>query len=372
MNLLGEFQRGLEGRNVGRTTGIKPLDAAIDGIQRASLYGVAAGPKVGKSTLVDYAFLLAPFLESTENIEWIYFSYEISRIKKEFKFASFFMNHDYGLGQFEHAGVLYDMSPRYLQGRLKDVDGRPIQVANEHQQLFREIYEKRIVPIFGRYDANGNKVAKGKVMFIEHKDNPTGMKNLLMRYADDNGAFVHEEYQTKGDNGQPVTGRRISGYVPTNPDLFTIVITDHLRKPRRERGFTLKENMDKLIEYQVELRNWCGFTFVDIVHLNRSIANIERIKYQPEFIYPTGDDVKDSGNLSEEADYMITMFNANDDKYGIKKHFGVQLEGPKGGLLHPSYRSIHLVESRDTECPVHIQANMYGGINMFSGLRLNQ
>lgn len=78
-----------------------------------------------------------------------------------------------------------------------------------------------------------------------------------------------------------------------------------------------------------------------------------------ELLYPTGDAFKDTGNLSEEADYIITLFNPQDEKYNIKKHFGLELQN------YPNYRSIHLVESRDTDCPIHLRANMYGNINLF-------
>lgn len=365
-HLLTEFERGLEGRNTGLDTGIPPLNKAIDGIQRKSMYGLASSPKVGKSTLVDYSFVLSPYLKNPEvEIQWIYFSFEVPRVEKEFKFVSFFFYHDYGILSFIHNDVEYPMSPRYLLGRLKDEQDRVIIPSVEHQALVREIYERRIVPLFGRHNLAGSRVEEGKIRFIEEKDNPTGMRNLLMRYAKFNGNFTTENYNTHNDDGQSVVKQRITGYIPNNPDKFTIIITDHIRKLRRERGYSMKENIDKWVEYSVELRNWCGFTFVHICHLNRSIAALDRIKYNTEFLYPTGDDVKDSGNLSEEVNYMLTMFNANDDKYGIKKHFGLDLINSRGEMLHPYYRSIHLTDSRDTECPQHMQVNMYGGINTF-------
>ena len=76
-------------------------------------------------------------------------------------------------------------------------------------------------------------------------------------------------------------------------------------------------------------------------------------------IYPTGEDFKDTGNLSEEADYILTLFNPRDEKFNLEKHFDIEL------VNYPNYRSIHLVESRDTECPQHLPMQMYGNINLF-------
>ena len=69
--------------------------------------------------------------------------------------------------------------------------------------------------------------------------------------------------------------------------------------------------------------------------------------------------VKDSGNLSEECDYLLTLFNPTDEKYGLSTHFGYPLDE------YPNYRSIHLVESRDTECPQHLGVQMQGNIKHF-------
>ena len=84
--------------------------------------------------------------------------------------------------------------------------------------------------------------------------------------------------------------------------------------------------------------------------------------YAGEFIFPTADDCKDSGNPAEECTIFMTLFNPNDEKYNLKKHFGVELAG------YPNYRSLHITESRETECPVHIQTTMFGNINMFTPL----
>lgn len=369
MNFIEAFKKGQQGRNMGLSTGLLPLDRSIDRIQQRSIYGIAAAPKVGKTTFADMCFVLEPYLYLLElkqqqpdnpiDVEWIYFSFEINRVKKEFKYAAYFMYRDYGISTFIHKGKSYTISPRYLEGRMADDDNELIMVQPDHLEKIKEIYEKRIVPLFGRYDTTGRCVQRGVIQFIEQRDNPTGMRNYLLHYARQHGEFINEEYTTR-ENGESVKKSRIIGYKPNNPMKFTIIITDHVRKLVKERGYTLKENIDKWIEYSVELRNWCSFTFVHIVHLNRSISDINRMKYMTEHLHPTGEDVKDTGNLSEEVDYMFTLFNPRDEKYNLTKHFGLVLAN------YPYYRSLHLVESRDTDCPNHMQLNMYGNINLFT------
>lgn len=370
-NFVETFKLGKLGKNFGLTTGIPPLDIALNGIQKKASYGLAAAPKTGKTTLVDYAFVLSPYLQCIElgildNIEWIYLSGEIDRVSKEFKFASFFMWKDYGIANFTYKGKLYPMTMDYLMGialhKLEGNKSEIIPITEEHEAILKQIYVDRIVPLFGEYNAEGEQVQKGKIIFIEELQNPTGLNKMLIHHAEQHGKFVRASYYTKGDNGEKVAKTRITGYIPDNPDKFTFIITDHIRKLPRERGFTMKENIDKWLEYATILRNRCSWTFAHVMHSNRNLANPERLRYAGEFIFPTADDCKDSGNPAEECTVFMTLFNPNDEKYNLKKHFGVELAD------YPNYRSIHITESRNTECPVHIQTNMVGGINVFTSL----
>lgn len=369
MNFIEAFKKGQQGKNAGLSTGLSKLDIAIGGVQKQSIYGIAASPKVGKTTFADLCFVIEPYLnwlkikernpDTKITLKFIYFSYEISRLKKEFKFAAHFIARDFGVANFQHNGIWYEMSGRYLEGRLKDNNNEFIPIKPDHFEMLKIVYEKRIIPLFGEYSSSGKRIKEGIIDFYEERDNPTGLRNILLHYATVNGKFLHETYHTKDDLGHSVQKQRIVGYLPENPDHFTFIITDHVRKLKRERGFSMKENIDKWIEYSVELRNWCAFTFIHVIHLNRAISNIDRLKYLKDKIYPTGEDTKDTGNISEECDYFLTLFNPADEKYNLDTHFGIRLDE------YPDYRSLHLVESRDTECPKHLQLQMYGAINYF-------
>lgn len=366
MNFQQVFKEGRDGRNVGLSTGIPALTRAIGGIQKKRIYGIAAGPKVGKSTLTDFCFVISPYEEAIEkgnldDLEWIYWSFDTDRIDKEFKFAAHYFAKDYKIYNFNLNGKIIGISSEYLMGKKIGADGNFIKVSDEHFEIIKEIYARRIIPLFGEYNENGKKVSLGKIDLITERDNPTGLRNYLLAWARKNGEFLYEPYYTH-ENNKRVLKQRIIGYKPNNPKKKLIVITDTIRKLKLERGFLMKQNVDKFLEYQVELRDWCGMTFVDIIHTNRGIAAVDRMKFSGEYIYPTGDDLKDTGNLSEDCNVLMTMFNPNDEKYGLTKHFGYELDS------YPNYRSIHIVESRDTECPLHIQTNMFGGVNMFQSI----
>ena len=200
--------------------------------------------------------------------------------------------------------------------------------------------------------------------FIEQRDTPSGIYSYIINYAKTNGRFISEPYYVLEGNTK-VKKSRIIGYEPNEPDKHVIIIMDHVRKIKRPKGMSMKDTVDKFAADQVELRNWCGYTFVNIVHLNRNMDDIKRMQFNKEHLYPTGADFKDTGNLSEEGDYTLTMMNPTDTKYNIVKHFGMDISE------EPFYRSLHLVDSRHTACPKHLRLRMFGAINAFEEITSN-
>ncbi len=355
MNFIETFKKGQLGQNLGLSTGIKEVDDTIYGVHQGKIYGIFAPPKTGKTAYVDFSFVIHPILYALENnipIEYIYYSFEISRVVKEFIYASFFFKHDFNESKFEHKGKMYKISSAYLLGHLKDDDNELITVSESHKEILRQIYTNRIIPLFGEYNSKNEKIKKGIIQFIEDRINPTGILNYLKKHAEDDGEFIRESYDTK-ENGSIITKQRVTGYVPKDSKKYTVIVIDHIRKLSSERGFSIKENMDKMSDYQVSLRNTCNYTFVNVVHSNRNLDDIQRVKFNTEFLAPNSTDIKDSGNLAEDANVLIGLFNPA-KSLGLKKHFGVELKDV------PDYLSWHLVEAREAECPQQLPLRFNG------------
>lgn len=350
MNLLDAVKAGISGKRRGLRFGMPKLDKHLGGMQRGESFAWGAEAKVGKTAYVDKLCVINPYLYSKETKKkWIYFSFEIDRISKEAKYASHFMYLDYHV----------DVSDSYLLGKMMDDNGNLVRVTEEHLAMLEETYRKHIIPLFGEYKKKGHKYVKeqeGMIEFIEQRENPTGIRNHLLSYAKRNGSFINEDYEAlEGD--KPVTRSRIIGYEPADPELYTIVIVDHIRAMSRERGFSMKENIDKMSEYHVQLRNQCGFIFHFVSHLNRGI-DVDRLKFMGDKIFPTSEDFKDSGNLAEDCTNIMTLFNPLNEKYNLRTHFGQSLVQYKG-----LYRSLHLVMARNAESPVHF-SSIFDGKNL--------
>jgi hypothetical protein len=378
MNLIEKYKAGQTGSNKGLSMGegLKAISLAINGVQKSRVYTVAAGPKVGKSTLVDVGFVVEPCLDAMANnipFEVIYYSYEIDRVSKEFDFVAHFLSRDFGIDNVElpegvtwKGGKTIPLESGYLMGQVQDDNGEIIKVSDEIYQRIKVVYSTRIIPLFGEYSADGVQIKAGMIIFIENKENPTGIRNKLIAHAKTQGSFIYED--SVGSGGKVFS--RMIGYKAKDPTKLTLIVTDHLRKLVLERGFNLKQTIDKFAEYATELRNTCGYSFVHIIHLNRNMSDVKRMMYQDDRLFPTADDIKETGNLSEESNYIFTMFNPNDDKYNLKKHFSLALKDIKNNLLYPNIRTIHLVESRHCSYPQHFRVDMIGATKQFKQLKI--
>ena len=307
-NLAKTISDGLKGKNMGI-----PMDKAIShisryvrGIKKKQLIVILGPSKSGKTTFCDFAYVLSLCkfyilnnLLSERLNSIIYYSFEIDRISKELEFSAHFIALEKPKNNYVTLpeGITYQgknkviISSDYLASELISDQDTLIKCDKEtFVYLFEVIYPKYIIPIFGEYDENGKKVKDGIIDFIENRINPTGMFKDLKKRADKEGTWIKEKYIDKDG----ITREKTVGYKPDNPEKITLVVTDHYRKWNLERGFSLKQTIDKALDYHVILRNLLGWTFIDIVHSNRNLADTERRK-NPEYLFVTPDDAKDSG-----------------------------------------------------------------------------
>lgn len=142
-NLISEYKRGQARNNKGLPMGegLANISKAINGVQRRMEYVIASAPKVGKSTFVNYGFVISPYLymllHPGTNIRWIYYSWEMDRVTMEFDYMCHFIYADYGISRIDlpegitHEGNSYiDISSSFLRGQIEDDNGDIILVPN--------------------------------------------------------------------------------------------------------------------------------------------------------------------------------------------------------------------------------------------------
>lgn len=247
------------------------------GIEQGQYVVVTAPTKGSKSQFTNFMYVFTPILYAYNNpdkidLKIIYFTLEENADRIVQRFMSFLLNY-LSKGKIR-------ISPRDLRSTSNDKP-LPKEILNI---LKSEEYTK-ILEFF-----------ENTIDFISDGCNPTGMYKICRDYALSQGKVI-----TKKVKYGEVEFDKFDNYIPNNPKLYKIIITDHIALIEKERGFTDKQAIDKWSEYEVKyLRNRYGFTCVDIQQQAFEGEGIEAQKLG-----------KIEGSVGSLGDSKYTARNAN-------------------------------------------------------------
>lgn len=319
MSIFGDLRRevedGMNGKNSGIPMGFERLNNHIS-IRKSMLYLIGGYTGSGKTSLVDDAFVLNPMdyvlrnQDTTCNecidMEVIYFSMERRR---SFKLAKWISRKIF----LDHAVILPVVK---LMGWV-----------SKDKRINRGDFE-----LFEQYEAYIDALMT-KITIIEHPQNPMGIKKFVDEYASLNGTF------NKEDPYNPI-------YTPNNPNKITIIIYDHIGLQKGEMRDKISYQKDKeIIDLSSSdarrFRDLYGFSPVKVSQLNRSIANPMRIKNGD--VEPMLEDFKDTGNVAEDADIVLSLFDPF--RYKVPDPSGYSLDKLKDSEGRKKYRSLKILKN---------------------------
>lgn len=308
-------QKGKAGGNEGIYNCFDKFNDYLYNTQRGTYYAIGGMPGSGKSALVDDNFILSPYLHykalgAPMKIKWFYFSMEISKMAKRAKWTANKLFADYGLS-VDSAFILSKGKNRISE----EVYQRVVAVDQFMDELFDHI------------------------VFVQDPENPTGIYNKIMKYAEANGKMHTEPYR----NPDGSSGIIRTGYTPNDPDETVEVITDHVALMKKERGFDTKQNIDKFSEYMITARNLLNYIPIAVSQFNKGLSSVERLKLAHSGkmdLAPILEDFKDTGNLGQDCNVALGVFNPV--KYDLQEYADYDLT-----QMPSSFRSVHLMKNRD-------------------------
>lgn len=318
-SILGRIDRGREGGNKGLPMGFNRLVEYIPGIQQGTYFLVGGETSSGKSSFVDNCFVFNPYDyvmsgETNIKLKIIYYSFEIEKTIKLTKALCRKIYLD--------TGLLLDVNYILSRGRNR--------VSDEHYNIVTS-YKNYFEPMEDVIDIR------------DAGTNPTGVWSDVMKHANQHGKWVS-------------TSEHTNDYIPNDPNLYTIIIVDHAGLTKLERGFTKKENIDKLSEYFITLRNKCNFIPVLISQFNRAVSSTERFRLN--MVTPQLSDFKDSSNPAEDANIVLSLFSPH--RYEIKTYRDYNIS-----LLKDRFRSVNILKNRDGEADKTIGLKFVGEVGHF-------
>jgi len=327
-DVIADIDRGMLGLNKGLPMGFDRLVSYIPGIQQGTYYLIGGETGSGKTAFTDDAFLFNPYdwYKSNPNsgidLRIFYWSLEIDKNIKITKAICRKIYMEYGF--------------------LTDVN---FVLSRGKHRISQEVYE--LVKSTKQYFCEMEDV----LTVFDGAQNPTGINKYMFQFAKDNGDIIYKRERS----GKEILNI-FDKYIPHNPDQYILIIIDHIALMKKERGFGTKDNIDKMSEYLIPLRNNFKFIPVVVQQLSRSISTTDRFKL--DRVEPQLSDFKDTGNTQQDANIIMALFSPR--KYEIPNFRGYDVQ-----KLKDRFRSLSVLKNRDGASDIRIGLQFVGEVGHF-------
>lgn len=334
--LWDEICNGVKGKNSGIPMGFNRLNKYL-GLRKSIYTTIGAAAGCGKTSLVDCAYVLNPYdwyiknqHKSNVKFEVIYFSMER---KKTYKLAKWLCMK---IWTEEHKLITTDE----LLSWQTTLDKRKQEMAEFYiKNYFEEMIKSGIVTI------------------IDGQQNPTGIYKYLKAHALTKG---HEEQVNQWE----------TRYVPDNDNLITNVVHDHAGKTKNENiggKYDKKLSIDKASEYYCWSRDYLGYSPIMINQFNRtSYQDIQFSKKEGGDPDPTVEYWKDSGNVIEDCDVAISLFNPY--KYSLEEYMGYKVNDFTDDKGNNKFRGLKIIKNSYGTDNLRIGLGFLGEVGLFREL----
>lgn len=255
---------------------------AFPGLEQARYYLISAGTKVGKTQLTSYLMYSAldfAYCNTDKlHLKIFYFPLEESEQEIVLRYMSY---------------LLYELTDRRMRVSPTDLmstDADRIIPEEALSVLESEEFQSRM------------KFFEEHVEFSEER-NCTGIYHVLFNYAKGHGKSIYRSLGYENKEGNEY--KKFNHYVPDDPKEYVIPIVDHVSLLSPERGFDLRESINKLSEYFVILRNRYGYSPVAVQQQSTETTSLEAFKSRK--IRPTMAGLGDSKYTAHDCDMMLGL-----------------------------------------------------------------
>lgn len=305
------------------------------GIEQGKYYLITGAAKSAKTQITSFLFLYAPILyayyhpDKLKNLKIYYFPLEETKQRIIHRFMSY---------------LLYDLSGKEIRVspmELRSVyEGKPVD--KRILETLRNVEYKSILDFFYNH-----------IEFVNER-NPTGLWMKGTKYAEEHGkVFIRKESY----NG--VETEVFERYEPDDPDEYVIFIWDHVSLTEPERGWNLKQCIDKLSEYCKDLRD--RYNFIPVVVQQQNMDTISLDAYKQKKIMPTLAGLADSKNTGKDANLMLGITNPHAFEIDEYREYNTK-------KLAGYARFLEVVLSREGESNGYLALYFDGATNFFKPL----
>jgi len=132
-------------------------------------------------------------------------------------------------------------------------------------------------------------------------------------------------------------------YIPDNDDEIVIPIVDHIQKYKEPKGKNTKQTIDKATELSADLRDLYGMSPINVSQFNRNKSDSRRRFSKKSQFKPEENDFKGSGDMYEDCDICIALFNPRE--YRIDNHLGYNVGSFTNSEGYNRFRSAFVLKN---------------------------
>ena len=197
-----------------------------------------------------------------------------------------------------------------------------------------------------------------KIIFSKAKT-PMGIYLECKDYAKANGIIHRKTVKYKNELGETVESDNGFDYYEQNdPKQYRIIFVDHISLIQTQQGMDLRQSMNKLSEFFVELRNDYKYTPI-IVHQQAMFESLDAFKMDK--LEPSIQNLADSKAIARDLDMCLGIFSPY--KYNLHDYKGYNIN-----MFKDNIRFVSVLLNRNGLCNGVLPLYFDGAVNYFTSL----
>ena len=312
----------------------------LPGIEKDKYYLISGATKSGKSQIANFMFVYTPILYAYNNpnkvrVKIFYYPLEETSDNITLRFMSY---------------LLFTLSGK----RIAPID---LKSTNSNKVLPEDIIEllesEEYQDILKFYEEN--------VLFLNDR-NPTGIYKTMLKYAESTGTIHRKMIDiTNKETGVVEQKEVFDYYEPNDPKEYVLCLVDHVSLIETERGFTLRESINKLSEYMMILRN--KYHYIPVLVQQQGLETNSLEAFKNNKVRPTMAGLSDSKYTAKDASVMLGITNPY--SFELPEYLGYDIIKLRGNA-----RFLEIVLNREGESNGIVGLYFDGATNYFSELPL--
>lgn len=334
--LWSEICNGVKGKNSGIPMGFNRLNKYL-GLRKSIYTTIGAAAGCGKTSLVDCAYVLNPY-------DWYIKNKHKSNVKFDVIYFSMERKKTYKLAKWLCMKIWKEEQKLVTTDELLSWQNTLSPKIQELAKFYIDYYFKEMTE-------------SGIVTIIDGQQNPTGIYKFMKAHALKKGKIEEiSEFENR--------------YIPNDDNLITNVVHDHAGKTKNENiggKYDKKLSIDKASEYYCWARDFLGYSPIMINQFNRtSYQDIQFAKKEGGDPDPTVEYWKDSGNVIEDCDVAISLFNPY--KYSLEEYMGYTVNEFTDTSGNNKFRGLKIIKNSYGTDNLRIGLGFLGEISLFKEL----